>query len=235
MTRTIKTRKPRILLSTTAESHVDHVVKKRAVDEEDRGQNKERVDRSLVDHLLKKQDVGDREMKINERKFGIKRDIVENIGRPLGHLAKKPNVADQIGGRKSFNDGGLGGRGDVNARILGRLRSVVDENRHRCKRQAVDTRQLKPMDKNNLEARFAGEILPCDASGPRANRRKRFNIGGGSHGEYVSKGAKDKAYRSYEDYAKKTAKECPEDRVCRLFKEEMVREDSFDGWNPHWN
>uniref|UniRef100_A0A8D8WJ75 Uncharacterized protein n=1 Tax=Cacopsylla melanoneura TaxID=428564 RepID=A0A8D8WJ75_9HEMI len=52
--------------------------------------------------------------------------------------------------------------------------------------------------------------------------------------QYVSRGAREKAYRSYEDYKKKTKHECPEDKVCRLFKQEMNREDSFDGMGM-WN
>lgn len=80
---------------------------------------------------------------------------------------------------------------------------------------------------NDLNRQRIGDVI----SEGGAKRHKRCP---GSEMEYVSRGAKDKAYRSYEDYLKKTKNECQEDRICRHFREEMARVDSFDGMG-HWN
>lgn len=63
-------------------------------------------------------------------------------------------------------------------------------------------------------------------------RDKRFI--GESKMAYLERREREKAYRSYEEYEKMARKECPEDRVCRLFKEELARQDSFDGMGV-WN
>ncbi|KAI5713814.1 hypothetical protein M8J76_005973 [Diaphorina citri] len=124
----------------------------------------------------------------------------------------------------------VNGNQHANNRILGKLKRVMDSNVLRKKRSVANQhREQFDTGMNNPIVNIIRE--------PRLKRKRRhFDE---SECEFLSKGtrdkARDKAYRSYEDYLKKTKKECDEDRVCRLFKEELRREDSFDGIGGHWN
>ncbi|KAL1449803.1 hypothetical protein WDU94_002277 [Cyamophila willieti] len=218
------------------------------------------MESTTIDHLVKKRNVEEmldinQELVDKRKKTNV--EVVDEINVETVDKRKKRNIQtdninvvyDKTENKRNVDPISVI---TVDDSIIGKLNQVLAVNAGLRRKRAINTknamdeaqfrrqkRAIRPnhaINDNRFESdeRFDVKYEPALISKAETllNRDKRFVSE--SKMQYVSRGAREKAYRSYEDYKKKTKHECPEDRVCRLFKQEMNREDSFDGMGV-WN